>query len=295
MSTLALGLVLVSALLHAVWSTAIKGSRDPLAFNLMQALLTVAVGFGVFAFAFEQGQLAALPPGLWPFLLGTSVSHGVYYFFMSRALTEGDLTLVYPIARSTPAFLPLIAVPLLGESISFLGGVGIFTVVAGMWLVHSQGQLHWRALLGPGAGFAYLTLLSTVAYSLFDKAAMGTLEGVPPGVPTAVLFYFLLSAGSTIFFLPLALWQLTRERALETARREWRGAAAAAAVSFVGYGLILEAYRSAPASYVVAVRQASVLFALALGMFFLGERPGRMRVLGAAATVLGVILIALYS
>ena len=37
---------------------------------------------------------------------------------MSRAFEHGDLTLVYPIARSTPAFLPLISVPLLGESIS---------------------------------------------------------------------------------------------------------------------------------------------------------------------------------
>ena len=29
-------LVLTSALLHAGWSTAIKGSRDPLVFNLLQ-------------------------------------------------------------------------------------------------------------------------------------------------------------------------------------------------------------------------------------------------------------------
>ena len=51
----------------------------------------------------------------------------------------------------------------------------------------------------------------------------------------------------------------------------------------------------APVSYVVAVRQTSVLFALVLGTLWLGERPGWSRVLGGAATVAGVALIAWYS
>ena len=39
----------------------------------------------------------------------------------------------------------------------------------------------------------------------------------------------------------------------------------------------------APASYVVAVRQSSVLFALLFGVARLRERPGRPRILGAVA------------
>ena len=58
--------------------------------------------------------------------------------------------------------------------------------------------------------------------------------------------------------------------------------------------LILEAMRTAPVSYVVAVRQSSVLFAVALGVFFLRERPGRVRVIGILATLAGVALISLY-
>ena len=34
-------LVLASALLHAIWSAAIKGSGNPLAFNLLQEALAV--------------------------------------------------------------------------------------------------------------------------------------------------------------------------------------------------------------------------------------------------------------
>jgi drug/metabolite transporter (DMT)-like permease len=77
------------------------------------------------------------------------------------------------------------------------------------------------------------------------------------------------------------------------ARREWGRATLAAVVSFAGYSLILRALETAPVSYVVAARQMSVLFAVLLGAIALGERPGRARILGAAATVLGVALIGL--
>jgi drug/metabolite transporter (DMT)-like permease len=291
LSGTALLLVLLSAGLHALWSTGIKASRDPLAFNLLQALASVAVGLLALAWV----DLGALPRAVWIPLLGTSISHGAYFFVLGRALGRGELTLVYPIARSTPALLPLIAVPFLGESISWAGGIGIATVVAGMWLVSTRGVVSWRAFRGPGAGFAALTLLSTVAYSLFDKEAMARLDSVDVGpLPTAVVFYFLLCAGSLVFFLPLALPRVGVRGLAHTLRKEWRAALAAAAVSFVGYGLILEAYRTAPASYVVAVRQSSVLFAMVLGVRLLGEGPGRARTLGAVATVVGVVLIALF-
>ncbi|MEN8183010.1 MAG: DMT family transporter [Myxococcota bacterium] len=291
MTATALGIVLLSAFLHALWSTSIKASRDPLAFNLLQAVLTLVPGLAVIACL----DLQAVPREVWLALLGTSVSHGIYFFLLSRALARGDLTLIYPIARSTPALLPLVAVPLLGESVSFGGAIGIATVVVGMWLVSTRGEVSWRALLGPGIGFAYLTLLSTVAYSLFDKVAMAGLDEIAlGGIPVPIAFYFLLSAGGLLCFLPLALPGLDRHELVHTARREWKQVAVAASVGLLGYGLILEAYRTAPASYVVAVRQTSVLFAMGFGVRLLHEGPGRVRLLGAAATVVGVVLIALF-
>ena len=291
MTAAAFGLVLISAFLHALWSTSIKASRDPLAFNLLQAMLTLVPGLVVIACL----DLAALPKEVWLALLGTSVSHGIYFFLLSRSLERGDLTLVYPIARSTPALLPVVAVPVLGESVSVAGAVGIATVVVGMWLVSTRGEVSWRALVGPGIGFAYLTLLSTVAYSLFDKAAMAGLDEVAlGGIPVAIAFYFLLSSGGLLCFLPLALPGLDRRGLVCTARAEWKQVAMAACAGLLGYGLILEAYRSAPASYVVAVRQTSVLFAMGFGIRLLHEGPGRARLLGATATVVGVVLIALF-
>jgi drug/metabolite transporter (DMT)-like permease len=287
-SATVLALVLLSALLHAAWSASIKGSRDPLAFTLVQHLIVLPLAtLGVASVA---GEL--LEPRLLACAAGTAIAHGLYGYWLALALERADLTLAYPIVRSTPALLPLLAVPLLGEVPSPLGALGIAVVVSGIWAVHGSG-LSLRALGAPALRYAWLTLLATVGYSLSDKGAMQALTSGTYGgwLPAPLLWYCVIVTTSTVVFLPLALRRVRAAELRQTLRGEGRRAVAAVGVSLVGYGLILAAFESAPASYVVAVRQSSVLFAAWIGVALLGESPGRGRLLGAAATVVGVALI----
>jgi drug/metabolite transporter (DMT)-like permease len=286
--TTILALVLLSALLHAAWSAAIKGSGSPLAFNVLQALVAVAFSLVGLAF-FELEDLSGAALG---WLFATSIAHAVYYYWLSLALERADLTLAYPIIRSTPALLPLLAIPVLGEIPSPLGALGIAIVVAGVWAVYG-GRLSPAMLTRPELSFAWLTLASTVAYSLADKGGMSALEaGAWQGsLPPSLAWYCLISMGCTPLFVGLAARHLRLAELGFAVRRDLGRATLASAGSLAGYGLILEAYRSAPASYVVAVRQTSVIFAVVIAMVFLRERPSRPRVLGALATVVGVALI----
>jgi len=103
----------------------------------------------------------------------------------------------------------------------------------------------------------------------------------------------MLSVANTVVFVPLALRRVSWATLRQTGRRDGARAVAALAVSLLGYGLILHAFQTAPASYVVAVRQTSVLFALLFAVLWLRERPNRRRIAGATATVVGVALISL--
>jgi len=291
MGPLELGMVLVSALLHAAWSAGIKGSGSPLAFNVLQqgaGLLGLLVVLPFFV-------PAEVPGAVWGLVVATGAVHAFYLFFMSRAFERADLSLVYPLIRSTPALLPLIAVPLLGETLRPAGVLGIAIVVAGIWILHARPGRGLRALLAPGLGFAWLTLFTTVAYSLLDKRVMELLSAGPwtGPAPRSVVFFFLLGGAHATFFVPMALRRVGPGEVARSWRAgAWRPALAMLA-SFGSYGLILEAYRTAPASYVVAVRQTSVLFAVGIAALFLTERPDRRRAVAATATVLGVALIAL--
>jgi drug/metabolite transporter (DMT)-like permease len=243
------------------------------------------------------GGVGPLPREVLVLTLASGLVHGLYGFFLIRAYESGELSVVYPVARSTPAFVPLVAVPLLGERLSVAGGLGILLVVAGIWLLIAAGpSFDWRRLLHPGAGFAYLTLATTVAYSLLDKRAMASLDAADWSglLPRPVVFMVLIQ----VLYLPiLALLAGRRRVGLEVLRHTWRRQGwrivLGGFAGFTSYCLILEAMRTAPVSYVVAVRQMSVVFALVLGLLWLGERPSRLRVLGVFGTVLGVVLIAL--
>jgi drug/metabolite transporter (DMT)-like permease len=287
-----LALVLASALLHAWWSFAIKGSRDPLAFNLLQLVAPFAILLALAPFV----VWSEVPAPVWGLLAGTSLFHGLYFYWMTRAFEHGDLTLVYPIARSTPAFIPLAAAPLLGEQISPGAGLGIAIVVAGIWLVGAGGAVSRSALLSPAARYAFLTLAAGVGYSLVDKASMARLGAAPwsSPVPRAYLYAVLLGIAGTFVFAPLA-WLRQRKGLLQRLRQgQLARASFASVVSYLGYALVLAAMQTAPVSYVVAGRQTSVLFALVMGVLWLGESPGRPRIWGAVATVAGVALIALW-
>ena len=286
-----LALVVLSVFLHAIWSASIKGSRNPLGFNLLQLAPPVAAACLLPLWV----PLGDVPREVWWIAIGTGVSHGFYFYWLARALASGELSVVYPIARSAPAFLPLFAVLLLGESVTARGALGIAVVVAGMWAVQADsGVVGWQRFRAPGAKYAWLTLLASIGYSLCDKAAMARLNVAPwhSPVPPAVVYYVLLSVAGGLVFLPLALRRVSRAELAALARSEWRNAFLAAVVSFASYGLILQALRTAPVSYVVAARQTSVIFAIAIGALHWHERPSRLRLLGAFATVVGVALVA---
>jgi drug/metabolite transporter (DMT)-like permease len=285
-----ISLVLLSALLHAAWNLSTKGSGNPVAFALllrttMACLLIALVPF------FE---LSEIPAAVWWILLGSALVHTFYLYCLSKGYQSGDLSVVYPIARSTPAFVPLAAVPLLGERLSALGALGIAVVVVGIWLVHAEGW-RWRNLGHPGVKYALLTLAATVGYSLFDKQGMAVFTDATWSgpIPRAMAYLFLLEVLGVPLFLPLALREVGVEGLRRAFRMEIRTVAGAALAATASYTLILEAFRTASVSYVVAARQSSVLFAVALGVIFLRERPSRIRVLGAFATVAGVALISL--
>lgn len=280
-------MVLASALLHAAWNAWAKGARDPTAF-----LACLSVAHVLPALALPWLHLEALPLRMWAILPLSALVHVAYQVFLSRAYQVGDLSVVYPIARSTPALVAAVAIPL-GDAVTGLGIAGIAVVVAGVWLVHTQGHLDPRSLVrSPGIGWAYATLVATAGYSLLDKEAMRGLGEHTDPLTGAVAFYLLLTIAHSLGFVPWAIATRGLDALRTSARTERRLLATGLAAMMASYVLILVALQTASVSYVTAVRQTSVAFAAALGVLLLGERPGRWRIAGAGLTVVGVALIA---
>jgi uncharacterized membrane protein len=288
-----LAMVLLSALLHAGWNVVAKRSERPAAFLY---LLTAVTALAAVALA-PLMALSAFHGELLLMLLLSCALHGVSFIVLARAYEIGDLSLVYPIARSTPAVVPLLAIPLLGEHVSALGAVGIGLTLLGMWLVQTGGAVRWRALRQPAALWAYAMLLLTAAFSIVDKRAMALLSHAPwqAPVPRALAYYLLQTAGAALVCAPYALRSVGARELGGVLRRGTGMVVLAALATLASYVLILETLRTAQISYVVAVRQSSVLFAVAFAVWALSEKPSLVRLTGTLGTVAGVALIALYA
>jgi len=286
-----LSLVLLSGLLHASWNAATKGSESPVAFLLAMEVASLVFYVPILLFGFDPLEV---PVRVWGLVGASSLVHAFYALWLTRTYATTELSIAYPIVRSTPAVVPLVAVPFLGESVSVLGATGIALVVVSMWAVTTGGRIDASVLRSRGAGFAYLTLATTVAYSLIDKEAMWQLGEAPwtGAMPRSLVFMTLMY----VFYLPL--FAVLARRGVHVGevaavlRNRSAAACGAALIATLSYTLVLHAMQTAPISYITAVRQSSVLFALVIAVTTLGESPGRVRVLGAIANVVGVALIA---
>ena len=64
-------------------------------------------------------------------------------------------------------------------------------------------------------------------------------------------------------------------------------------IGIVGYALILVAFTIERVSYIVSLRQTSVVFAVLMGSYFLKEKHGGIRLAGAVIIFVGGFLISL--
>ena len=133
MTPATISLVLLSAFFHALWNYYAKSSSSTHIFFFWIGIFTASVT-GI-AFAIRQPHI---PREIWIYIVASGFIHVGYWLSLSHAYTLGDISFVYPIARSAPAFIPLFAFLFLGEAISIQGLIGILCVVFAIYLFQQR-------------------------------------------------------------------------------------------------------------------------------------------------------------
>lgn len=291
MSPSAFLLVILSAAIHVGWNYLTKTSENPSVFSLLKGMVMVAIAIIFLATL----PLASIPPQIWIYVLVSGAIHGLYILSLSKAYETGDISYVYPIARSAPALVPLAAFLIIGETITLRGGMGIVVVVLCVLALQFRGQDRLdlkrvgRALAGRDSLWAFATLAAVVSYSLVDKAAMVALSGVAsiPAIVRGPCFFML----QVVFCYTLFGIYMATKRGLHLKTvwlRQWPRIIAAALGTMTSYSLILHVLQTSPVSYVVSIRQSSVLIAVLVGWLLLKEPYGRYRLVTSMAMLVGL-------
>lgn len=286
----ALALVLVSALLHATWNLAYKraGGGRPfmLAYSTAAVCLYAPVAWAVWlTLPDAQRSLSGLQ---WLFAAGSGLIHFGYFALLDKAYRVGDLSVVYPVARSTGPLLTIAgAVLLFGERPSLLALTGALMIGSGAVLI--AGGRSVRDAARP-RGLSVLLALATggfiALYTMWDRYAVRELG------THVVLFDWLGACFRLACMLPL-FWGV-RGQAAEALRLHWRAIALIAALSPLSYIVALYAMRLAPLAYVAPARESSVIFGALFGTLLLGEGQTLRRVGCALLMAAGLVLLALH-
>ena len=287
-------LVLFSACLHALWNGYSKASRSPQIFFFWVGVFTATIAIVIFAI-----QPPVIPPSVRIYVVASGLVHAVYWFSLSQAYSSGDISYVYPIARSAPGFVPLFAFLFLHEAISARGLMGILCIIFSIYLLQQRGggmQLKKliRRTKQRDAIWAFSTLCTVIAYSLIDKKGMSEFHAGTTRLAAwqAVSYYLTQTAVSIVFYGMFTLLRFSKRETMEIARREWKRIIIAGWLVLISYALILFAFITQKVSYVVAIRQCSVIFAVLLGAYVFKESHAKLRFAAAGVMVGGVFLIA---
>jgi drug/metabolite transporter (DMT)-like permease len=265
--------VLFAAALHAGWNAVVKLGLDRFSSILFLGLAQGGIALLLLPFF-------GLPPrAAWPWVLAGSALHSGYKLALIRAYGHGDLSQIYPLSRGTAPLIVAVAGALfLGEKMDLARTAAVVAVAAGIMLMAGRGGLG-RA----GLGWALATASFTAAYTLADGVGARI-----AGSASAFILTMIVLDGAIMLAFGLAARGRSGIAALLPA---WRPGVAAGAMSLGSYWIAVWAFTQAPLAMVAALRETSVLFAMLIAAFWLGERPMGRRWAAAGLILAGVVLM----
>src|SRR5439155_5388430 len=283
-------LLALSAVVHSGWNLLAKRSLDKQVFLWLALVAAIIIFLVPFWYLYEPIHAEG-----WVFIGMSGALEAVYFAFLGSAYQDGDLSLVYPLARgSAPLFVALFAFVALHEGIVAGGVAGILLVVAGIYTLHlkptdRRGLAH--ALAAPllslrdrTSQLALLVGLTIACYSVIDKVGVSYVN--------PLLYLYLVFLVAALALAPYMM--LARREAVVREWRENRASIVAVAVMFTAaFVPVLLALTISRVSYVAPVREMSVVFAALLGTLALREPFGRAKIAGSVLIFAGVVCIAL--
>jgi drug/metabolite transporter (DMT)-like permease len=163
MNPIGIVLVAISCVSHSSWNLLAKRNvQQGDFFWWMLLAITVALALpGAVGLWFFP-----LPPRCVALVGGSSLFIGCYFAALSMSYRRGDMSIIYPLARSVRLFLLAWMAILMGEQFDAYGYFGIALVVIGAVVLPMVTGRGWGRWFNSGNLWAMAPALATTGYSL---------------------------------------------------------------------------------------------------------------------------------
>ncbi len=299
MTITAIILLLISAFLHAGWNFIGKRNAPEISAFLVANVVGVLC-LAPFPVLYPE-VIGSFSTKSWVFVIGAGFCQAIYYISLAGAYRSGDMSIAYPIARSSPVIVVTVVSLLIGrgDQVSLQCIAGIALVVGGGFFLpmrrfndfRLENYLNLSCLLALAAAFA------TTGYSLFDDEALRLLRQTPPAslaVWQITAVYAFFEALTTLMWLGFIFFCHKRQRTLfpsQIYKHFGYGTVMGLAI-YLTYTLVLISMGFVQnVSYVVAFRQISIPMGVLMGVLLLKESGHRPKFVGVIIMFTGLVLV----
>ena len=266
-------LIFFAAFLHALWNIIIKSLNNSLVGIAVKVFFQSIIFTPIIFFV-------PLPEGVtWFYLICSFLLHSLYFILLGIMYNREDLTFIYPVARGcAPVFVTILSLIFLYDTISLFGVIGIL-IVSFALIIISFNKFNTKIdikLIGISLFIAFIISI----YTFTDGAGVRSVENSS----TFIVWNFFFGGWISIGYA-----YLTDKKALFSLKlKELFLILCATVVSFSAYAIIIWSMKYEPIGFVASMRESSIIFASLLGLVFLKEKIGYIRIISGILFFVGV-------
>lgn len=225
------------------------------------------------------------------FLALSLPAHWLYQTALVRAMSRGDLSLVFPIMRgSAPLLTALAAAVLLGEHLPPVAmlGLAIASLATVVFALPEKNFGGSRRVRNSAVLWALATGAGIAVYNVIDAQGVRSALATTGTQWSFIVWLFALDwiGITTIMMLTRGPREFVR-----SARRALGLGLCAGSCSTISFSMALYGFSVAPVAYMSAMRETAVVFAAIMGWWFLREGFGARRTLAAIVLAAGLCLL----
>lgn len=287
MSQLAFILIVISAVMHALWNLLVKRSTHKTVF-IWWMFVTSSALFTTLIVSLPEPFKTPDSHTMIMVLLGAAC-FVLYHLFNGRAYRGGDLSVVYPLCQTSMVYVPIWGMLLLGERMSLCGIGGVLLVLLGTYSI----QLHRFSLHDMVRPFRNIKSPSVrdalSAGFIYSIGSIAEKSGVKQYSP---LYFTYLLVLMMLFLMSFNMIRSKyRQQIIAELREKWRLILLSGPVMMASFLTFRYGLNMSQVSYAVPMRQISIVIGVLIGILFLKESFGRIRIVSAVLIMAGVALI----
>ncbi len=255
--------------------------------TVVTALRTAVAMVFAWAIVFISGSysdIGSISTRGWVFLILSGLSTGASWLCYFKALQIGNVNKVVPVDKSSNVLAIILAIIILGETISVWGAIGVAIILVGTMLMIERKDMD--DVKGENPGWLLFAIGSAVFAALTSILGKVGMEGIDSNLGTAIRTVVVLLMSWLMIIVTKK-----QDGIKDIGRKDAVFIISSGLATGASWMFFFAALQMGPASVIIPIDKLSILVVVAFAYIVFKERLSRKAVVGLAGIVAGTLLL----